>query len=140
MTKSERNYFITINSIVAISGVVYFIFKYFFEQTTDFGVRPHPYTSTLLHLHILLVPFMLVVFGYLLKSHIVRKLKSNSSKRKKSGISILVFFIVMSFSGHLLQVGLDPSVNTWVGYLHVVLAFLWISFSFLHLKSSTYKL
>ena len=139
MTKSERNTFIGINSIVAISGVVYFIFKYFFEQTTDFGLRPHPYTSTFLHIHILLVPFMLVVFGYLLKSHIVRKLKSNLSKRKKSGISILVFFIVMSFSGHLLQIGLDPSINIWIGYLHVALAFLWVFFSFLHLKSSTYN-
>lgn len=135
MTKAERSTFVAINIIVAISGVTYFIFKYFLEQQTDFGIRPHPYTSTFLHIHILLVPLMLIVFGYLLKSHIIRKVKNKSSSRRKTGISILLFFVVMSFSGHLLQIGMTPSINTVIGYMHVGLAFLWIFFSFWHQRT-----
>lgn len=137
MNKSEKRFFSLTSSIVFITGTIYFVVKYFFKIETDFGVRPHSLTSPLLHLHIVLVPFLVAAFGYFLKLHVLPMLKGKKSQRKKSGIFILSTLIIMVFSGYLLQIGLDPYINSILGWVHIIISFMWI---IMYLRHSRLKL
>ncbi len=136
MSKFEKSTMKLINLVVIITGFIYFIYKYFMVVQGDYGVRPHSYTSTLLHAHILLVPIFVFIFGITFSSHVLPKLKAKFNTRKISGFSILLLFGFMTFSGYALQIGFDLKVNTVIGQIHMWIAGLW-SLSFLyHTKQS----
>ena len=130
MTLKERRIFLSIASLVTIQGIVYFIFKEFFQKQTDFGLRPHDFTSSLLHMHILFVPALVFLFGYLYKVHIYKKLKSK--KKKISGFISMAFFVLMIFSGYLLQMGFSLDSSRFIGYLHVLISVIWFAFCIYH--------
>lgn len=123
MTKFERRLFSYSNLLVSFVGIIYFIYKYFFKVQTDFGIRPNPATSFWLHFHIVTVPVIVFLVGYLYKLHIYPKLKRNNSKRKKSGIILIFLFILMTLSGYLLQLAFD--INDSIGIIHIIASFLW---------------
>ncbi|MCT4641829.1 MAG: hypothetical protein N4A33_05975 [Bacteriovoracaceae bacterium] len=128
MTKTERKIFDYTNIIIFIIGLVYFILKYFFKIETAYGVRPHPFTSIALHLHIITVPFLTISLGYLLKAHILEKLKFKY--KRSSGITILILFILMTFGGYLLQI--NPSYIDFLRYSHIIISFVWVAGYFWH--------
>lgn len=125
MSRFERSLFLVTSSIVFITGGIYFIYKYYLSIETSFGVRPHPFTSSLLHLHIILVPVLVLFFGYFFKIHILEKLNSDNKNRKRSGIFTLVTLVVMIFSGYYLQTGTILSVNQFTAWVHIIISFLW---------------
>lgn len=134
MTKFERNSFIFTNLAISIIGLIYFYFDFFLKVKTPFGLRPHPQTSTLLHMHIITVPLLLIMFGVLWKGHIYKKLKVGLKKRKKSGIAILIFFILMCVSGYALQIALGVEIDKNLGLFHTALSVLWLMFSLWHCR------
>ncbi|MBD66312.1 MAG: hypothetical protein CME62_13965 [Halobacteriovoraceae bacterium] len=123
MTKAERKYFLLLSFTIFIQGLIYFIFKEFFQIETTFGPRPHALTSSLLHIHILIVPLMVFALGYLFKVHILEKLKRK--KRRKSGITGLILFLLMILSGYLLQMGLELQTTRVIAIFHITVSVLW---------------
>lgn len=141
MNRTEKKLFEFINLTIFIQGLLYYFFKYFMQEQTQFGERPHALTSVLLHLHIILVPFLVFFFGIMFKSHVINKLKDQ--KRKRSGYTILAMMLLMIFSGYFLQTGLDLELNRWIGYIHIFVSVVWF-FCFLwhsniKLRSVSYK-
>lgn len=134
MNNLERKSFTWINLSISIIGIFYFIYKYFMSVETEFGIRPHSLTSSLLHLHIISVPILLIFFGYLLPVHVILKLRKNHPNRKVSGITILVLFIMMSISGYLLQMGFGLSTDKFIGVAHTVISFLWVLIYLWHFR------
>jgi len=134
MTKTEQKYLNLINLIVIITGTIYFLYKFFMVVDGEYGVRPHPFTSSLLHTHIILVPIMVFIFGVTFNSHVLPKLMGKSKSKKRSGIFLLSFFVVMTLTGYLLQVGFDLKSSTIIGYIHIGIAALWSFFFFFHSK------
>jgi uncharacterized membrane protein len=124
MTKFERRVFTLSNLAISLIGILYLIYKYFFVVDTDYGERPHQFTSDLLHLHIITVPLLVLLVGYLYSEHIYPKLKSKKNKRKKSGILIIATFIAMSLSGYVLQVSTEGLSTT--GIIHSAVSVVWI--------------
>ena len=135
MTKLEKRLFVTTNIIISIQGIIYFYFKYFMQSETPFGARPHGFTSTMLHLHILLVPFLIIGLGYLLSIHILPKLKLKKSSRRKSGIALLITLILSILSGYLLQMGFELKTSQMIGWLHIGISFIWILLFTWHLRA-----
>lgn len=134
MTKFEKNSFIVINIIISVIGLIYFCYDFFLKVETPFGLRPHPQTSSLLHLHIITAPLLLIIFGVLWKGHIYPKLTKNQTKRKKSGITILIFFSLMSISGYMLQLALGLEIDKTLGLFHTGISLLWFIFSLWHCR------
>ncbi len=134
MTKFERNIFILINLVVSIIGILYFFYDFFLKVETPFGLRPHPQTSSLLHLHIITVPLLLIMFGILWKGHIYSKLKSDHKERKRSGVAILILFSLMCLSGYMLQLALGVSIDQNLGLFHTALSLCWLIFSLWHCR------
>jgi hypothetical protein len=133
MTKFERRVFTYSNLIISIIGVLYLIYKYFFIIETEYGQRPHSLTSDFLHLHIITVPLLVLLVGHMYGKHIYPKLKSQKTKRKKSGVFIMILFVVMTLSGYILQVSVESLSLT--GIFHSVISVLWLFSSVWHYRA-----
>jgi hypothetical protein len=134
MTKTEARIFNFINLFIIVTSIIYFIYKYFFKVTTDYGVRPHALTGTWLNVHILAVPFLIFIVSAIFKDHALAKIKSQSTLRQMSGWSLLLLFPIMVFSGYLLQMGIRPEVNSLLAYIHIAFSALWTLFSLWHMR------
>ena len=107
MKRWERWTFNLLAAIVAATGFAYFWMKYFVENADPFAVVNHPWEATMLHLHVLVSPLFLLVFGIILNSHILKKLGATKMPNRKSGLASLGLFAAMIASGYLLQVSTD---------------------------------
>lgn len=134
MNKVEKRSFLLINLLISIIGIVYFVYKYFLSQQTDYGIRPHASTSFWLHLHIASVPALLIAIGYLFSVHVGPKLKAAKPNRSISGIFLIKSFIVMVISGYALQMGLSQDFNELSGYIHSAISFIWIVLLIWHIR------
>ena len=94
-------------SFVAVTGVAYFYMKYLLRSDDPFAVVNHPWESSMLAGHIMAAPFFILIFGILLRSHILTKLLLKSRPARRSGWLSLLSFTGMAVSGYLLQIGFD---------------------------------
>ena len=115
----ERRSFNGLNIVVAITGLVYFYMKYALPSDDPFAVVNHPWQSSMLSLHVVLAPFVVLLFGIVLRSHIIKKLVSNNRPDRRTGWISLVSFSTMALSGYLLQVATSVAwLNVFV-VLHI---------------------
>ena len=103
---------------VAASGIAYGWMKYVLTSDDPFSVVNHPWQPFMLDAHVLTAPILLLVFGMLLRSHVLRQLSGTRLKRR-SGLVSLVTFGLMAASGYLLQVTTAEGWSrAWLG-LHL---------------------
>ena len=104
MKRWERWSFNGLNIVVAITGLAYLYMKYLLPSDDPFAVVNHPWQSSMLSLHVIVAPFVILLFGIVLRSHIIKKLSSNSRPDRRTGWISLISFSTMALSGYLLQV------------------------------------
>lgn len=102
-------------------GVIYGVYKYFFQIETEYGIRPHPIQDIWLALHIMLSPLLVFAFGLLWKNHIVL-MYHNSLIKRRSGLSLVVLMILMIFSGYLLQIIYEQEAQKITAYVHIAVS------------------
>jgi hypothetical protein len=117
MKRWERWTFNLCALAVAISGFAYLWMKYFVQADDPFAVVNHPWQSAMLHLHVLASPPFVLIFGVILNSHIMKKLRATRTPNRKTGLASLATFAAMIVSGYLLQVTLS---DAWLQALVVV--------------------
>jgi len=101
----ERWAFFILSAAVSVSGFLYLWMKYMLETDDPFAVVNHPWQTTMLHAHVLVSPFLILVFGIVFNSHIMKKLKASARERNRlSGYTSLGTFAALVGSGYLLQV------------------------------------
>jgi hypothetical protein len=107
----ERWSFTLLALAVAASGFLYGWMKYVGQPVDPFAVINHPWESSMLHLHVLVSPPFVLLFGMILNSHIMKKLQATGMPNRRSGLISLGTFVAMIASGYLLQVA---TVETWL--------------------------
>lgn len=119
MKRWERWAFNLLSLVVAITGFLYWWMKYVLRSEDPFAVVNHPWQTSVLNLHLLASPSFILVFGIILNSHIMRKLRAGRSPNRTSGLLSLGTFATMVISGYLLQVSSrEVWLHTFVA-LHV---------------------
>ena len=113
----ERWSFNALNVAVVATGVAYFYMKYLLRTVDPFAVTNHAWQPSMLALHVVSAPCLILFFGIVLRSHIFKKLASNQRVDRRTGWVSLVSFTGMALSGYLLQVA---SNLTWLGALVVL--------------------
>ena len=96
----------TVNSLsllVAATGFVYFWMKYFVAPQDPFAVVNHPWQGAMLNLHLLASPALILIFGIVFNSHVMKKLRAPRLPNRRTGYVSLATFVTMVFSGYLLQ-------------------------------------
>lgn len=119
MKKWERWSFNGLNLVVAATGLVYLYMKYLMAAGDPFAVVNHPWQSTMLSLHVVAAPFVILLFGIVLRSHILKKLVSNSRPDRRTGWISLVSFSMMALSGYALQVATSVAWLNALVVLHI---------------------
>ena len=115
----ERRSFNGLNIVVAITGLAYLYMKYALASDDPFAVVNHPWQSSVLSLHVVFAPFVVLLFGIVLRSHIIKKLISDSRPDRRTGWISLISFSTMALSGYLLQVATSVAwLNAFV-VLHI---------------------
>ena len=112
----ERRSFNGLNIVVAITGLAYLYMKYALVSDDPFAVVNHPWQSSMLSLHVVFAPVVILLFGIVLRSHIIKKLISNSRPDRRTGWISLISFSTMALSGYLLQVATSAA---WLNALVV---------------------
>ena len=115
----ERRSFNGLNIVVAITGFAYLYMKYALPSDDPFSVVNHPWQSSMLSLHVVLAPFVILLFGIVLRSHIIKKLISNSRPDRRTGWISLISFSTMALSGYLLQVATSVAWLNVCVVLHI---------------------
>lgn len=107
-------------SIVAVtaSGTAYGWMKYMLTSDDPFSVVNHPWQGIMLDAHVLSAPILLLVFGMLLRSHVLRHL-SGTPVNRRTGLVSLVTFALMAASGYLLQVTTSEDWSRAWLWLHI---------------------
>jgi hypothetical protein len=122
--------------IVALSGGTHFWMKYLMATDDPFAVVNHPWQPVMLSAHVLASPGLLLMFGIILNSHILRKLGAREIPNRKSGLISFGCFFVMTASGYLLQVSTADAVLRALVVLHVVSGVLFSAVYVAHLVIS----
>jgi hypothetical protein len=104
MRRGERWAFNIASLAVAASGLAYFWMKYLARTDDPFALVNHPWQPAMLHLHVLSAPALILVFGIILNSHIMKKLGLSGISNRTSGLISFGTFAIMVCSGYLLQV------------------------------------
>ena len=107
----ERWSFGMLSLIVAVSGFAYFWMRYFVVSDDPFAVVNHPWQGGMMHVHVLSAPPLILIFGLILNSHIMKKLAALKVPNRRSGIASLATFGLMTATGYLLQV---VSAEMWL--------------------------
>jgi len=115
----EHRLFNGLNIVVAITGFAYFYMKYALSSDDPFAVINHPWQSSALSLHVVFAPLVILLFGIVLRSHIIKKLISNNRPNRRTGWISLMTFSTMSLSGYLLQVATSVAWLKVLVVLHV---------------------
>lgn len=120
MKRWERWTFGLLALVVALTGVTYFWMKYLMVNDDPFAVVNHPWQPVMLSAHVLASPGLLLIFGLILNSHILKKLGARGMPNRKSGLTSFGCFFVMTASGYLLQVATADVVLRTLVVVHVV--------------------
>jgi Cu/Ag efflux pump CusA len=104
MKRWERWTFNGLSLAVAATGFVYLWMKYVLRNDDPFALVNHPWQGAVLDLHLVASPAFILMFGIVLNSHIMKKLRATRLPNRRSGFASLGTFAAMIVSGYLLQV------------------------------------
>jgi hypothetical protein len=137
VTRWERWTFNVLALAVAATGFVYLWMKYFQENTDPFAVVNHPWQPAMLSLHVVASPAFILMFGIILHSHVMKKLRASRLPNRRSGYLSLGTFVVMLTSGYLLQVSSNEQWLQGFVILHIASGALFSVIYVAHLVIST---
>ena len=119
MRRWERWTINLLSLLVAVTGFMYFWMKYMVQTDDPFAVVNHPWQAATLMVHVLASPPFILIFGIVLNSHIMKKLRAPRMPNRSSGLLSLGTFAAMTCSGYLLQVVTNEQVLQALVALHV---------------------
>ena len=115
------------NLVAGGTGLVYAFMKYALRPADEFAVVNHPWQPHLLHLHVILSPFLVLVLGHVLIAHAWRSWIEGTREGRVSGLVIGSAALPMVFSGYAIQVSVTPAWRTlWIG-VHLTASACWLA-------------
>ena len=122
--------------LVSATGLGYFWMKYLLVGDDPFAVVNHPWQPAMLAAHVLAAPGLLLMFGIILNSHILRKLRATGVPNRRSGLTSFSTFFAMTASGYLPQVVTSSSLLRILVVVHVAAGVLFAAAYVIHLVIS----
>jgi hypothetical protein len=109
----------TLSLVVAATGFAYFWMKYLIAPSDPFAVVNHPWQSAMLNAHVVASPALILIFGIVFNSHVMKKLRAPRLPNRRSGWVSLLTFGTMVVSGYLLQIAVSEGALQALVALHV---------------------
>ena len=115
----EHRSFNVVTGVVTLTGLAYLGMKLFMESDDPFALVNHPWQPTMLSLHVVAAPVLVLFFGMIFRSHTLKKLQSHLASNRRTGWMTLTSFSGMALSGYLLQVVTVPAWLDALVWIHV---------------------
>lgn len=115
----ERWSFGILSLIVGATGFAYLWMKYVVVSHDPMALVNHPWQPTMLTLHVLASPALILLFGIVLNSHIIKKLGNNRPPNRRTGLASLGTFATMVVTGYGLQVVTNETALKAMVIVHV---------------------
>lgn len=119
MKRWERWTFNVLAAVVSVTGFLYLWMKYGMVSDDPFALVNHPLQTTMLSLHVVASPAFILIFGIVLNSHVMKKLRAPRLPNRRTGLLSLGTFAAMVVSGYLLQVTTSETLLQALVVLHV---------------------
>lgn len=132
MTKKERSVAILTFSLTGISGVLIFILKEWGTSAGPFGPVQHHLLKEVVLIHNLLNLSYLIVLGWLASIHIMPKLRLTATDRKRSGLTLLIIFLLIPISGQILLYLSDKNILELSRTIHLIFGLTGLLFLYIH--------
>ena len=135
MTRTEKRNILLTLAASLLSGVSIFILDSYFEVEKPWGVVSHPLLDKAKMLHYLVTPLLVLSIGFIIKSHIFKKVTNlEHEKRKRTGVTLCALLIALIYSGQSLLFITNPSIKLIFIYVHLVIGLLSGVTILIHLK------
>lgn len=118
MTRKESITIKSFFSLVALSGITIYILDTFFKIENEWTTSSHPLLSSAKAVHNLLTPFLILIIGFVIKDHILKRLRKNLIG-KRSGLVLLSLFFLLILSGQSLLIINSEKLRLVNQYLHL---------------------
>jgi hypothetical protein len=115
----ERWTFNLLSLAVAVTGFVYFWMKYAMVSDDPFAVVNHPWQAAVLGLHVVVSPAFILMFGVILNSHVMKKIRAPRIPNRRTGLLSLGTFGAMVITGYLLQIASSEGLLQLLVVVHV---------------------
>src|SRR5688572_9766062 len=115
----ERWTFNLLSLAVAVTGFVYFWMKYAMVSDDPFAVVNHPWQAAVLGLHVVVSPAFILMFGVILNSHVMKKIRAPRIPNRRTGLLSLGTFGAMVVTGYLLQIASSEGLLQLLVVVHV---------------------
>ncbi len=119
-------------TLVAVSGVLYGIFKYFIASPDPDSRLASPWQPVLLAVHVLAAPVAVFGLGLLFKRHALNHLAAGTRERRRTGTVMTLLAIPVAMSGYVLQTLTGDAARRWTGWAHAALGLVWAAGYALH--------
>ncbi len=118
MTTTQRLALWASTAVAGVSGLAYAAMKYLLPRNDPFSAYGHPLQPYALKLHVLAVPLLVFVVGWLYGAHAQQQLRGGGVPGRGSGRAILALTVVLVLSGTLVQAFADAAWRPAAGWVH----------------------
>lgn len=119
LRKKTRNIFYAIFYALFATGVLAWFFDRWVRVRGAFGEEHHPLQSWISRAHAVAAYGILVIFGYLLHSHVRPGLKAGKSVR--TGVSMITALVVLALTSLPILYAADGAVRNGSTWIHTYL-------------------
>jgi len=124
--------------IAWVSGIGTYIFQEWVRVETIFGASYHPQGKNLRNIHGASAFFVMIVYGYLLASHIPAGWKQN--RLRKSGLFLIGAQFLMIVTGYFIYylAKEDDLVTEYIKLTHLIVGVMFPTMLIIHIISAIY--
>lgn len=121
MKKNEKRYILTAFILTLLSGVSIYILDNYFMVEREWGLESSPYLSFSKAIHYLMSPLLILSIGFIIKSHISKKISNFKNESKKvTGSLITIGMILLIYTGQSLLFITNENLMGIVIYAHLI--------------------
>ena len=120
MTTTQRAALWIASLVAGVSGLAYAGMKYLLPRTDPFSAFGHPLQPHALKLHVLAVPVLIFVVGWVYGAHAQYQMRQGEARGRVSGRGILGLTLVLALSGYLVQAFADAAWRPAAAWVHGV--------------------
>jgi hypothetical protein len=123
--------------VVAASGLVYGVLKYFVAASDPDSRLATPWQPSVLAVHLLAAPIAIFGLGLLFRRHALARWISGERQGRRTGGLLLWLAIPLGLSGYVVPVLTGELARRWTGWIHAAIGLLFTAGYALHPRTST---
>jgi len=123
-------------AVVAASGLLYGILKYFVRGTDPDSRLAVPWQPSVLAIHVLAAPVAVFALGLVFRRHALTRLAMGQREGRPTGRALTWLAIPLAATGYLIPVLTGNAARHWTGWIHSAIGLVFAVGYLFHPKSS----